>query len=167
MSDLFVSRGATFSPCNRYRYLLSIWWNDTKPKINYLMLNPSTADEFANDPTVERCERRAREMGYGGLIVTNVYALRSTDPKGLYDADDPVGPENDVIIGMAAAECVKTVCGWGAHARKVKPGRVDQVLRILQSENRPPHALALNKDGSPRHPLYVGYDRKPVLMEVA
>ena len=95
MSSLFPeSSGATFSPCRRYRYTLWRQW-DERPPATFIMLNPSTADETANDPTVERCQRRAQAMGYGGVRVANIFALRSTDPRALYTAEDPVGPEND------------------------------------------------------------------------
>ncbi len=164
MADMFATRSAKFSPCEVYRYLLSICWDENKPKVNFLMLNPSTADEFANDPTVERCERRAKSMGYGGLIVTNLFALRSTDPTALYKTDDPVGPENEQFIAMAAAECVMTVCGWGKHANQVSSDWVGDVLGIIRAAGHEPHALAQNKDGSPKHPLYVGYDQKPFPM---
>lgn len=90
--SLFEQSGAAFSPCRRYRYRLWRTWGDAAPAV-FVMLNPSTADEIENDPTVERCERRARAMGFGGLRVANIFSLRSTDPTALYTSDDPVGPE--------------------------------------------------------------------------
>ena len=84
MTSLFpCSSGAVFSECKRYRYSLWRVWNPDLPVCMFLMLNPSTADETTNDPTVERCQRRAVQMGYGGLHVGNIFAWRSTDPTGI------------------------------------------------------------------------------------
>ena len=125
------------------------------------MLNPSTADETLNDPTVERCERRARMMGYGGLIVTNAFALRSTQPAKLREVDDPVGPENDRHISASAAQSDLVVCGWGKHCDAVAPGRGARILDAVRAGGRTPHALQVNADGSPKHPLYIGYAVRP------
>ena len=81
----------------------------------FLMLNPSTADAIDNDPTVERCLRRALKMGFGGLMVCNTFAYRSTDPEKLYEVEDPVGPENDQIILARARSAGMVICGWGTH----------------------------------------------------
>src|SRR5512132_1306567 len=86
--------GARFSIDRRYRYALWRVGGHTEDLCNFLLLNPSSADEATNDPTSERCERRARRWGFGGLIVTNLFALCSTDPAGLRRVADPIGPEN-------------------------------------------------------------------------
>ena len=124
------------------------------------MLNPSTADEIKNDPTVERCERRARMMGYGGLRVANIFALRSTDPKALYQHTDPVGKDNDAAILELVNGAGIVICAWGGHGNLNNRGT--KVLELLQSANITPYYLALNKDGTPKHPLYVGYALSPV-----
>ena len=72
---------AIYSDCERYRYSLTRVWDETGGKVHFVMLNPSTATEVQNDPTVERCERRARALGYGAFRVTNIFAWRDTDPK--------------------------------------------------------------------------------------
>ena len=87
--------------------------------LHFLLLNPSTADEVKNDPTVERCERRARKGGHGGLIVTNIFGWRSTDPKGLNEPEDPVGELNDKTIRAATMSAARTVCGWGSAGPKL------------------------------------------------
>lgn len=158
--DMFPTRSsAVFSRDRTYRYRLSRTWSDAKPLV-FLMLNPSTADEETNDPTVERCERRAREYGCGGLEVVNLFALRSTDPQALYTHPDPIGPENDAHI-VEACRLGMVVCGWGQHGRLGKRGR--KVRELLCSHVIDAYALHLNCDGSPTHPLYVPYTRKPAL----
>jgi hypothetical protein len=128
------------------------------------MLNPSTADEHSNDPTVERCERRARKAGYGALIVTNCYALRSTDPGGLWKVSDPVGPHNDAAIEEAARDAEAVICGWGRHC---ETERSVLVLEAIIAAGRRPMALHINADGSPKHPLYVAYDVEPQPFPIA
>jgi hypothetical protein len=128
------------------------------------MLNPSTADEEANDPTVERCERRARKAGYGALIVTNAYALRSTKPLGLWQVEDPVGPDNDAAIAAAARDASEVICGWGKHCTTE---RAVEVLEAVVGAGRRPMALHINKDGSPKHPLYVAYSVEPKPLPVS
>ena len=113
--DLLTEGSAQFSPCRRWRYTLQRTWDANLPSINFLLLNPSTADENRNDPTVERCQRRAERMGYGALFVTNIFAWRSTDPVVLNQVPDPVGPDNDDAIMARASQCALVVCGWGNH----------------------------------------------------
>lgn len=152
--------GATFSACRRYRYALWRIWDEAKPPCLFVMLNPSTADEVDNDPTVERCERRSRAMGYGGLRVANIFALRSTDPSVLYTTDDPTGPDNDAAIIQAASNSGLVVCGWGTHGNLHGRGR--QVMALLEGNQIQAHYLVLNADGTPRHPLYVAYSKNPI-----
>lgn len=162
--NLFEDRGATFSPCGTWRYALWRRW-DERPRLRltalFVMLNPSTADETANDPTVERCERRCRALGFGGFEVCNLFALRSTDPKALYRAEDPVGPETDAHIAAAIARTDIVICGWGTHAARVRPGRTADVVALIRDCGRMPFVLEVNADGSPKHPLYVGYGTQP------
>ncbi|MBV8973177.1 MAG: DUF1643 domain-containing protein [Sphingomonadaceae bacterium] len=156
-------RSAIFSECRRWRYVLRIVWDVTKPLLVALMLNPSTADEIANDPTVERLERRSRALGFGTLIVINLYAARATDPRHLYRGVDPVGPGNDEALSMVAAELRERggmlLCGWGAHGARVRLDRPRAVLSLFRGIV--PHALSVNADGSPQHPLYVAYECRP------
>lgn len=159
MSDLFTETGAVFSPCDRYRYRLWRYWDRAKKPLCFLMLNPSTADDLENDPTVERCQRRAMMMGFGGLEVVNIFAYRSTDPSALSAVGDPVGPENDVAILGACRLAGMVVCAWGEHGKL--GDRSGKVLELLAREGIPLHALVVNSSGEPKHPLYVSYDIRP------
>ena len=156
--NLTNTAGAWFSSCERYRYLLWRRWG-AGPACNFVMLNPSTADEVENDPTVERCERRAREWRYAGLYVTNIFAWRSTDPAYLKAALDPVGPENDTVLIDTAKASKLVICAWGSHGKLV--GRSKIVRAILSGI--PLQALRISpKTGEPWHPLYLPYSLKPI-----
>lgn len=159
MPDLFTESGATFSACGRYRYRLWRYWDRTKPPLCFLMLNPSTADDLANDPTVERCQRRALMMEFGGVEIVNIFAFRSTDPASLYALDDPVGPENDRAIRDACTGAGMVICAWGEHGKL--NGRSQAVRNLLTKVKVLPYALAVNSSGEPKHPLYVGYKTQP------
>ena len=159
MIDLFTERRAVFSDDRKYRYTLAIQWDKDKPKLNFLMLNPSTADEIKNDPTVERCERRARNLGYGSVSITNLFALRSTDPRALYDAEDPIGELNNIYILNEALVSAMVVCAWGVHGIFMERG--ETVLTMLRNLSIKPHCLKLSKSGTPCHPLYLPYTATP------
>lgn len=153
------SSGAVFSECGTYRYKLWRAWDISKPVLTFLMLNPSTANATENDPTVERCQRRAIALGFGGLRVANIFALRSTDPSQLYSHPAPIGYENDQAIIDLCSDAGLVICGWGKHGQLMKRGL--SVLNLLRGRNIQPHYLLLNQDKSPRHPLYIGMRVKP------
>jgi len=150
---------ATYSDCERYRYALTRVWDETGGTALFVMLNPSTATEVQNDPTVERCERRARALGFGGFRVTNIFAWRDTDPRAMRRAADPVGPENDAAILDGAAWADQIICAWGTHGAHL--GRGPKVEALLRGTGRPLHHLGLSKDGHPKHPLYIAYSQHP------
>lgn len=150
---------AVYSDCERYRYLLTRVWDRSGPKALFVMLNPSTATEVQNDPTVERCERRARALGFGAFRVTNIFAFRATDPRVMRAQADPVGPENDAAIIDSAHWADRIVCAWGTHGAHLDRG--PRVERLLRDAGRPLHHLGLSQAGHPKHPLYIGYDRQP------
>jgi hypothetical protein len=155
-----IHRLAVFSDDEQYRYKLIVGWGGNSQWVNFIMLNPSTADEVVNDPTVERCQRRAKEWGYSGFIVTNIFALRSTDPKKLYSTPDPIGPANDEAIVESAMSTDLVVCGWGGHGKFM--GRGDYVRAMLAAMHIAPTALRVTKSGQPGHPLYIPYSAKPI-----
>lgn len=149
---------AVYSDCENYRFLLTRSWG-TGPRALFVMLNPSTATEVQNDPTVERCERRARALGFGAFRVTNIFAWRATDPRAMRAVADPVGAENDRAILDSLGWADTVICAWGNHGLHLNRGpRVEAMLREAGTEL---HHLGLTGQGQPTHPLYIAYDRQP------
>ena len=141
-------RTALFSPDHTYRYLLTRTWADG-PTILWLMLNPSTADEHVDDPTIRRCIAFSRAWGYGAMTAVNLFALRTPDPGPLRRHQDPIGPENDAHIAAAAARAGQIIAAWGAFPFAADQGRALDVLL-----SRSLHCLGCTASGAPRHPLY-------------
>ena len=144
---------AIFDASGRYRYWWSRRWDPTQPALTFLMLNPSTADATQSDPTVTRCQHYAQAWGFGTLVVTNLFAYRSTDPRALTGCPDPVGPENDAWILRAVRQTEHTVCAWGVHG--ALQDRQTVVLRLLRPFADRLWMLRLSQGGFPRHPLYL------------
>ena len=151
---------AVYSECERYRYSLTRVWNPSGKRVLFVMLNPSTATEVQNDPTVERCERRARHLGFGAFRVTNIFAWRATDPRDMRAADDPVGPENDAALIEGADWADEVIAAWGVHG--AHKGRGPEVAQLLARLKMPVFHLGLSKAGHPKHPLYLPYAQSPV-----
>lgn len=170
-----VAPRAIFSPCRLYRYELHRRWGSGDTCL-FVMLNPSTADEEQDDPTIRRCLGFAKKWGFGALAIGNAFAWRSTDPDGLRGVTDPVGPDNDEALRRMACAASRIVVGWGANASAVDPGRAERVARLLdqapgraldevrglaraagveEKTARPIWCLGVNGDGSPKHPLYL------------
>jgi hypothetical protein len=147
---------AFYSPCETYRYGLSRVWDEAAGSVLFVMLNPSTATEMRNDPTIERCQRRATALGFGGLRIANLFAYRATKPEDLRRAPDPVGPENDALLRDWSGSCDMTIAAWGVHGTLLD--RAAQVAPLLRGDVR---HLGLTKQGHPRHPLYVSYQVAP------
>ena len=158
--DLLRDSWAVYSDCMAYRYSLMRVWDASLPKVSFVMLNPSTATEVQNDPTVERCERRARAMGFGAFQVANIFAYRATDPKDMRRAADPIGPENDHAILQAAAWADQTICAWGTHGAHMDRGA--QVASSVRAQGHALFHLGLTQNGAPKHPLYIGYAVAPM-----
>lgn len=165
--DLDEQRKATISDCGRYRYTLERRVGPEKRAVCFILHNPSTADSERDDPTVRRCCGFARRWGFGRLVIVNLYAWRSTDPRDLFRfgraGDDIVGPMNDVYIRHAFVEADLTVAAWGALPA---PGKDERIARIREIAYRPVHVLGLCKRGTePRHPLYLRRTTEPVPWE--
>jgi hypothetical protein len=157
--------GAQFSPCRRWRYLLWRRWDEKKPVANFLMLNPSTADEVQLDPSCTRARLYAERWGYGGLIVTNIFGWRATDPGEMKAVRDPVGRGNDAAILRAAGEAALVVCAWGNHGAHRE--RSASVLRALRSGEVTLNYLKINSSGEPAHPLYLRGSLQPTRWKCA
>ena len=153
-----------YSDCAAYRYDLTRCWDQTAAKLLFIMLNPSQADVIQNDPTVARCERRARDAGFGAIRVANIFAWRDTDPHAMRRATMPVGPENDRVLQAAARWANQTVAAWGVHGAHRDRGA--EVATRLRKNGHDMYHLGLTKDGHPRHPLYIGYATQPTLWSV-
>jgi len=145
--------GATFSSCRRWRYLLWRRWDDERPAANFLMLNPSTADEHQLDPSCSRARDFAERWGYGALIVTNLFAWRATDPRAMKRAAEPVGRSNNQAILRAARQSAIVVCAWGNHGAHL--GRAATVAANLRGAGLALSALRITAQGQPAHPLYL------------
>ncbi|AMQ67013.1 DUF1643 domain-containing protein [Mycolicibacterium fortuitum] len=153
---------AVISECGRYRYELIRRWGDG-PLLEFVMLNPSTADAEKDDPTIRRCIGFGKAWGYGGIVVHNLYAYRATAPDMLANVDDPIGPANRDYLGNKIATC--TIAAWGAHPAAVGwwngyPYNITAALKRPQLL-----CLGVNGNGSPKHPLYVPSSRTPIPWE--
>ncbi len=159
--------GAIFSECEKYRYALWRQWDLFEPEpvfMAFIGLNPSTADEHEDDPTIRRCIGFAKREGYQGLYMLNLFAYRATDPRVMLAADDPTGgADNDSIIGDCVENSGKAVACWGcegafqrrdlcvARQRRLWGAKSELLGDILW-------ALGTTKEGHPRHPLYLRSD---------
>ena len=150
---------AVFSDCKAYRYAL--WRKWESPNTGYAVfigLNPSTADETNDDPTIKRCIKFADDWGYSGLCMLNLFAFRATDPKVMLRVADPVGRDNDEYIRRYVRGAGVAIAAWGARGTHM--GRDRAVREMIPSL----HYLRLTKDGHPGHPLYLPAELRPVRM---
>ena len=146
--------GAEFSRCRKYRYALWRRWahSGEGDQVMFIGLNPSTADETEDDPTIRRCIRFAKDWGYSGLIMMNAYAYRATNPKDMKKALDAIGPSNNESLRVRSTQVDKVVAAWGAHCTEI---REQQVCRAI---GKPIYCLGKTKHGRPKHPLYLRAD---------
>ena len=150
-----MQKNALVSDCGTYRYWLTRVWDSELRALRFVMLNPSTADASRDDPTIRKCIGFAQRLGYGSIIVNNLFAFRATDPKELRrPGADLVGPLNDQYLGRTRGERIDTCLAWGAHGRRFRP-RVSHVLHLLGGEAW--FSLARLADGVPAHPLMLPY----------
>lgn len=146
--------GAHFSDCRTWRYQLWRIWDPSKRSILFIGLNPSTADETQDDPTIRKCIGFAKRWGYGSYLMCNLYGFRSTDPRGLKTIADPIGPGNDEGIKEFIKAAATVVVAWGCH--KGIKDRADAVLKLIPD----PQCLRVTDGGYPGHPLYIPYSRE-------
>lgn len=153
IGSVTMERTATFSPCRRYRYSLWRNWADllgaSKGYAMFIGLNPSTADETEDDPTIRRCIAFAKSWGYDGLCMTNLFAFRATDPELMLAEPAPVGNDNDSHLLSMAKSAGIVIAAWGPPGAHL--GRDASVRELIPNL----HYLRLTKDGHPGHPLYL------------
>jgi hypothetical protein len=159
MTGLFTEENAWLSQDRKYRYCLWRIWNVTKRGVCFCGLNPSTADERKNDPTIRRQIAYAKDWGFGSLYAVNLFAYRATDPELLRVTEDPVGPDNDLWIKNISRKCALTVAIWGVHGSYL--GRDEQVKKLIKDC----YYLRLTKNGHPSHLLYLPKNLKPIRWE--
>lgn len=176
MNPSLIEARATFSPCRTWRYSLSreiadpaLGCNDEPGgTVTFVGLNPSTADETTDDPTIRRCVRFARDWGFSRLKMVNLFAYRATDPTDLFNAAsdgiDVVGPENDHNLSLAFGGSDRIMAAWGAPA-PLTIRRVEQFAETFGGWQF--WALGLTALGSPRHPLYMRADSMPFVYDLA
>nr|WP_042806132.1 DUF1643 domain-containing protein [Thioalkalivibrio sp. ALE19] len=160
-----VQRGARLSPCRRYRYALWRHWGpshtaDAHRRMAFILLNPSTADETEDDPTIRRCMGYAFDWGFDGVVVLNLFAYRATNPAELKEQDDPVGEDNDWMLRRETENAGCVVAAWGNHG--VYQGRGETVANMLTQAGVPMRALKVTGTGQPGHPLYLPRNLEPV-----
>lgn len=155
-----MDRDAVISSSGTYRYLLTRYWDYTKPRVGFVMLNPSTADAKEDDPTIRRCINFAKSWGYGGIVVGNLFAYRATDPKKLTQVGSPVGPQNDVMLDrwiFGNEKVGLVIAAWGAHSFAAARGK-----ELCRRHPNRLSCLGVTKAGHPKHPLYLRADTKPI-----
>jgi len=151
---------AKLSECRKYRFALWRTWDDSKPYVMFVGLNPSTADETSDDPTLTRCINYAKSWGFGGVCMANIFAYRATKPNDMKAVVDPIGSENNEWLEKLSNDAGLVVAAWGNDGSHL--ARSEQVKGILPKL----HCLKLNKTGEPVHPLYQKADIKPVPMSI-
>ncbi len=155
-----MEKSASFSKCRGYRYLLTRTWDEGKGFVKFIALNPSTADETDDDPTIRRCMGFANKWGYGGIAMINLFAFRATEPKEMMSAPFPIGEaeRNEHTLKMANI-CNLVIAAWGNDGSYMNQ---DKIAKKLVNKL---HCLRINKSGQPAHPLYLPGDLKPILWE--
>lgn len=155
VSHKIMKTNAILSPDRKYRYCLTREWDSSKPNLVYILLNPSTADETINDPTISRCIDIAKYNGFGSIKVMNLFAYRATQPPDMKCQCDPVGPENDKYLLEETKDSI-ILLAWGNHGNFMN--RSAAVVTLLQDKEL--FCLAKNKSGEPKHPLYIKTETK-------
>ncbi len=144
-----IDKGAIFSECNQYRYALWRIWKREADHLMIIGLNPSTADAQNDDPTIRRCIQFARDLGFGGVFITNLFAYRATFPSDLFKAHEPAGPLNTFFLSEFKNLVTTVLIAWGNHGTFLEQNK--KVLKLIEN----PYCLNINKSGEPAHPLYL------------
>ena len=159
---VMIKSTAKISGCGLYRYSLTRIWDKDKPKVMFIMLNPSTADGERDDPTIRRCIGYARDWGYGGFYVCNLFGYRATEPTDLLNVKDPIGELNLDYIKAKSKKVDKVVCAWGNKPILKRLLQDTSALEMLKFIKHKLYFLELSKEGVPKHPLYLKSELKPI-----
>jgi hypothetical protein len=158
-----MNRQTILSQCRTYRYVLWREWDTINPAYAmFVGLNPSTADEVEDDPTIRRCVGYAKRWGYGALCMTNLFAYRATDREVMKSHPSPVGVDNDRWLVEMAKGAAIVVAAWGVDGAHLH--RDQAVIRLL---GKGLTCLGLTKSGHPAHPLYLKKSLKSIPFETA
>ncbi len=154
MNNQYISTSAKFSMDRIYRYVLWRKWNLSEKYVMFIGLNPSTADETEDDPTIRRCVQFAKDWGYGGLCMMNLFAFRATKPEIMMAYYSPVGIDNNIWLKRLTSKADIIIAAWGTNGNYTNR---DQKVMSLIPELK---CLGTTKDGYPRHPLYLQKNTK-------
>lgn len=158
---------AVFSADRVHRYTL---WRDMSGRLfdgegGYVMfigVNPSTADEQKDDPTLRKVQTLTRMWGYSEVVMTNLFAFRATDPDVMKASASPIGEDNDYWLDLCARFASMIVCAWGKHgAHRQRDKAV--LRRLLNGHGEKIYHLGRNFDGTPKHPCYLPNSTKHIL----
>ncbi len=166
--DKYSYQFAHYSDDEKYRYTVGRAWTecldgymDYSNTVNFILLNPSTATEIMDDATIRRCVSYAKIWGYGGLIITNIFSYRETNPLLMKVFFDPIGEDNNEQLWLRAHTCGMAVAGWGSHGAFQNRSKI--VKNLLKDVNL--YCLGRNNDGQPKHPLYLKKNLLPIMYQ--
>ena len=152
MIDLNKDKGAVFSGCERFRFLLWRTWNIRRPKVLFIGFNPSTANDTIDDATTRKVISFSKKNGFGGVIMGNCFPFVATNPKELTDFSRL--EENDRWLRSLQKEVVQVIFSWGNFKEVGEKKRDEKMIQMFPKAK----ILAKNKNGSPKHPLYARLD---------
>lgn len=152
-----MKKSAIFDETKKYRYVLTRQWGNNKNFVNFVLLNPSTADENLDDPTIKACIRFANNWGYDGIWVTNLFAFRATKPHDLIQCSSPVGNQNNKYLEKYSKKSKMVIIAWGNHGNFLN--RDKEVIKIL-SKIKNLYCIDITTKGNPKHLLYINRNTK-------
>ena len=151
---------AIFSPCETYRYVLGRTFETGRATVAFIGLNPSTATEAKDDPTMRRCIAFSQRWGYRHLIMLNLFAYRATDPHDLdITHNSVIGEDNDLWLRAIPPRVNLIIAAWGAGGKRFHRGAY--VRRLLKAAGTELKCFDVTNGGHPKHPLYVHGDTEP------
>ena len=153
-----IDSTAVYSSCKKYRYSLTKTIPNPESSLLFILLNPSTATEFTNDPTVSRCQARTKILGFDSFRVCNLFAYRTKSPQIMKNCLDPIGPQNDLLLRESMLWATKIICAWGSHGTYLS--RAKKINKMIALLGVTTYHFGLTKTNQPKHPLYISYSQK-------